>query len=310
MKILLTGATGFVGSHTARTLLESGRHELALLVRPRSDTHRIRDLLLQTTIVAGDLSDLRSVRTAVKVFRPEAVVHLAWRGVVNSARNDVGQTANVRQALNLISLAQAAGARHWVGLGSQAEYGPCSNRITESMPTNPTTNYGRAKLAACRESAELCDRLGMSFSWLRLFSAYGPHDDPSWLIPYLALSLLRGERPKVTAGEQRWDYLYVDDVAAAVAVVAEHSQATGVFNLGSGTTSTVRSIIEQVRNLINPRLPVGFGEVPYRADQVMHLEADISRLAALGWRPRISLAEGLARTVAWCRETSARRLAA
>jgi UDP-glucose 4-epimerase len=124
------------------------------------------------------------------------------------------------------------------------------------------------------------------------------------------LSLLRGECPQVTAGEQLWDYIFAADAAAAVALVSDHTQATGVFNLGSGSTATVRSIIEKVRNLIDPRLPVGFGEVPYRPDQVMHLEADISRLTALGWRPRVSLADGVARTVDWCREISAQRLAA
>lgn len=309
MRILLTGAGGFVGSYAARRLLADG-HELALLLRPRSNPWRIRDILLRTQVIAGDMKRLSSVRREIKDFRPDTVVHCAWQGVGNGARNDAAQDANIVAALELVNLAARAGARHWIGIGSQAEYGPCSMRITEDFPTRPTTRYGQAKLATCREAGKLCDELGMRFSWLRLFSTYGPGDDPAWLIPYLAGILLRGERPVVTAGEQLWDYIYISDVAAAIACVVEREDARGIFNLGSGTTATIRSIIEQVRQLIDPRLPIGFGEAPYRPDQVMHLEADVSRLAALGWRPQVELAEGLEKAVAWYRLQASQAVAA
>ena len=310
MKILLTGGAGFIGSYTARKLLASRKHELALLLRRRTDTRRIRDVLLQSKVIVGDLADLASSRQEIVNFRPEAVIHLAWRGVVNSARNDVEQDANVDQALELVRTAYYAGATNWIGLGSQAEYGPCSNRINEQTSCRPTTHYGLAKLAAGRETAALCGELGLRHAWLRLFSSYGPHDDPSWLIPYVALKLLRGERPSTTAGEQRWDYIYAADAATAILAVTENRNASGIYNLGSGTTATVRSIIERVRDLIDPSLSIGFGEIPYRVDQVMHLEADVARLHALGWKPQIDLAEGLSRTVAWCRGFGGRALAA
>lgn len=309
MRILLTGAGGFVGSYAARRLLADG-HELALLLRPRCDTWRIRDLLLRTQVIAGDMQRLSSVRRDIEEFRPEAVVHCAWRGVGNGARNDVAQEANIAASLELVNIAARAGARNWIGVGSQAEYGPCSQRITEDVPARPTTRYGQAKLATCREAGKLCAELGVRFAWLRLFSTYGPGDDPTYLIPYLTGLLLRGERPVVTAGEQLWDYIYISDVAAAIARVVEQDDARGIMNLGSGTTATIRSIIEQVRALIDPRLPIGFGEAPYRPDQVMHLEADISRLMALGWRPQVELHQGLAKAVAWYRLQASQSLAA
>jgi nucleoside-diphosphate-sugar epimerase len=143
----------------------------------------------------------------------------------------------------------------------------------------------------------------MRFAWLRLFSAYGPMDDSGWMIPSLIQQLLRRERPLLTAGTQLWDYLYVADAARAIAQVALTPQASGMFNLGSGRPETIRSVAERIRDAIDPKLPLGLGEVPFRPDQVMHLEADIGRLrATTGWSPEIDLNEGLRRTIAWFRE--------
>ena len=119
---------------------------------------------------------------------------------------------------------------------------------------------------------------GLPACSFRLFSVYGPMDDPGWLIPFLILQILEGESPPLTEGTQNWDYLHVSDVAAAVCAVASVSEAEGVFNLGSGQPRSVRSIAEAIRDRIAPSRSLRFGEIPYRIDQIMHLEADIGRL--------------------------------
>jgi nucleoside-diphosphate-sugar epimerase len=114
--------------------------------------------------------------------------------------------------------------------------------------------------------------------------------------------LLAGERPALTPGEQIWDYLYVEDAAEAIYLAALMPDAEGVFNLGSGEGWRVREIIEHLRDLIDPSLPLGFGEVPYPPDQMMRLVTSIDRLkAATGWRPRVGLDKGLRRTIEWYR---------
>ena len=306
MKVFLTGASGFVGSRVLRELAADRGAEVAALLREPESAWRIRDLLPKVRVVRAALEDGPALETALADFRPTHLVHLAWNGVLGRNRNDAAQHLNVFHSLRLLELALAAGTRHFVGLGSQAEYGPCEARIDESTPTQPTTMYGAAKLAASILAARLCELAGARFAWLRLFSSYGPQDDPEWLIPYLALKLLHRERPAVTAAEQRWDYLYVEDAAAAVAAVARSPQAAGIFNLGSGTAPRLRDIIESVRDAIDPGLQVGFGEIPYRPDQVMHLEADIARIErAAAWRPKVELAEGIRRTVDWYRKHDA-----
>jgi nucleoside-diphosphate-sugar epimerase len=289
-----------------RGLLAEPGARVHALVRDRGRAWRIADVLPQVEVLDVGLEDGEGLERALDRVRPSHVVHLAWSGVLGGSRNDPAQHVNVFQSMRLLELALRCGARHFVGLGSQAEYGPCRARIDESTPTEPTTMYGAAKLATGLMAERLCALSGARFAWLRLFSSYGPKDSPEWMIPYLTLKLLRRERPAVTAAEQLWDYIYVEDAAAAVVAAARSGEASGVFNLGSGTAPRLRDIIEQVRDAIDPSLPVGFGEVAYRPDQVMHLEADIGKLArATGWRPRVGLAEGIARTVDWYRKHDA-----
>lgn len=302
MRVLLIGASGFIGSAVLSRLLADRCHQVAVLIRSTSNLWRIRDLVDRTTRIEGDLKHLDSAAAAIAGFAPDTVVHLAWNGVGNQFRNDHRQLANLQESLALLELAHRAGAEHWIGLGSQAEYGPCDQPIDEDLPPRPTTLYGIVKLSTCLIARHLCAQHGMRFAWLRVFSCYGPGDDPNWMIPYLTLKLLRKEKPSLTEGDQLWDYLYVSDAAEAVYQAAMNPQASGVFNLGSGSVAPIRTIAERVRDLIDPRLPLGFGEVPYRPDQVMRLEARIQRLhAATGWAPQISLDEGLRRTVTWFR---------
>jgi len=297
MRFLVTGASGFVGSNVARQLAAEDK-SAAVLLRPGGDRRRLAAILPKLTVIEGDLADIRASGDAIAAFAPDVTLAIGWQGVKNTDRNDPLQYDNIGGITELMRLSYECGARHFIGLGSQAEYGPCSGAIDEDVPARPTTLYGAAKLA----SAILLERLaaiqGMRFAWLRLFSSYGPGDDPSWLIPFISRKLLQGETPPLTAGEQIWDYIHVADVAAAIIAAAE-SEASGVFNLGSGQAVALRSLIEQVRDLIDPKLSLGFGQIPYRPDQVMHLEANIAKLTATtGWRPKVRLADGLAETVA------------
>lgn len=299
-KVFVTGATGFVGSFLVRQLLAEGC-EVAVLLRPSTDPWRIADILDDLVVIRGSMENVAGFAADLSGFKPKSVAHLAWRGVTNEYRNDIRQAENVAESVALYRVARDVGCSRFVGMGSQAEYGPVSARLDEKVATRPTTVYGAAKLS----TGLLLDRLaaedGVSFAWLRLFSSYGPKDDLSWLIPYLARRLMAGERPALTAGEQIWDYIYVEDAAAAMRA-SLGADATGFFNLGSGVGRPLRAIIEAVRDIIDPALPLGFGEVPYRPDQVMHLEANIDALqSATGWSPKVSLEEGLSKTIAWLR---------
>lgn len=292
-RILITGAAGFVGAAAVRAALQRG-HEVIALVR-QSEAPRLAGVLDRIAVHAINLAETAATATLVRSLAPNVVIHSAWEGVGGPLRAGDIQLDNIRTTVALADAAIAGGARKFVGIGSQAEYGRFDRRIVETDLPRPTLLYGAAKLAACHLAAQRCREGGLDFAWLRLFSVFGPGDNPDWLIPSIAAALLRGEVPKCTLGTQNWDYLHIADVGRAVAAVADTAKASGIFNLSSGEPVAVRKIVATLRDLAAPGLPLRFGDIPFGPDQIMHLEGDNARLRALtGWTFEIPVLQGLA----------------
>jgi nucleoside-diphosphate-sugar epimerase len=294
--LLVTGAGGFVGAAVVRTALGDG-HRVVALGRTAS-MPRLAGLSGDLVVHAVDMADKAGLAAAVAASGADCVVHCAWEGVGGPKRSADIQLDNIATTCALADAAIAAGTGKFVGIGSQAEYGKFDRRIEETDLPAPNMLYGAAKLAACHLVRQRALGTGMTFAWLRLFSTYGPGDNPNWLIPHVIAELIAGRRPRLTAGTQAWDYLHIDDVARAIVAVAT-GPGDGIFNLSSGQAVPVRRIVEQLRDLAAPGRELVFGEVPFGSDQIMYLEGDNRRLrTATGWAPRIALADGLAQTVA------------
>lgn len=298
MRVFVTGAGGFIGSHIVKALLAQ-KHKVAVLRRPGSNPKRLANLPIEYIDVQSQVGKLDSLeQNKLSEFMPDVVIHAGWVGVGNSQRNDPIQLENIELTSNILRASNLAGAQHFIGFGSQAEYGRCEGSINENQSLSPTTLYGAAKSAAgiiARVESELSK---MEYTWVRVFSTYGPGDEPYWMVQDVARQLLLGKSPSLTPGTQLWDYLYVEDAAEAIVSIVELKSGLGVINLGSGTTSTIRNIVEMMRDIANPDVEINFGAVGFRDDQVMHLEADISKLSqATGWKPRVSLKDGLTITI-------------
>ena len=303
-RAFVTGASGFIGAAVVRQLLTCG-WQVAVLQRTAVLGERLRAMAgdLQPIVATG--GTLAEFANALREWQPAAVFHLGWAGVSSVHRNDAAmQLENVQFACELAGVCVDCGVQHFIGAGSQAEYGPKQVRITESECAAPTTLYGAAKLSACVLTQRICELAGVRHAWLRIFSTYGPGDNPHWLLPSLIRDLLAGQRPSLTACEQTWDYLHVDDAAAAFTAVAA-SSACGIFNLASGIELQLRQVIELIRDLVDPTAELGFGEVPYRDDQVMRMQVSVDRLAAAaGFSPRVGLIDGLSQLVAVTRSAA------
>ncbi|MBB5375778.1 nucleoside-diphosphate-sugar epimerase [Deinococcus metalli] len=302
MRVFVTGATGHLGRAAVRAFVEAGC-TTAVLVRPDRERGASLPEWPELTVIGGDLHDVAAFAPALHAFAPDVVVHLAWFGVGNGLHDDPRQVhQNLTGSLELLEASASAGARTFVGLGSQAEYGLPGGVLTEELLLEPITLYGAVKASVGLVGARLASSLGLRFVWLRLLATYGPFDDPRHLIPFVIDEYLAGRVPELTAGEQLWDYLYVDDAARALVRVAQSQRAQGIFNLASGTSRTVASVVTAIRDLIGPELPLGLGARPYASNQIMRLEADISRLSgATGWAPTTTLEAGLVQTLAWHR---------
>ena len=290
MKVLLTGGSGFIGKRCCEQLLLDGFEVLSISRSPTS--------ILGVVAIVGDINnpDL-TIEEAIGSFRPDVVLNLGWEGVANSEHGDPSQQNNLNGIPTIMSWAFQSGAKRWIGLGSQAEYGLINGVISETTQCNPVTEYGKAKLSACHLSERLAKELGLEWTWVRLFSCYGPGDDGKWLIPYTIRQLLAGQPVELTPGEQIWDYLYIQDVVDALCLMTRKNVA-GLYNLGSGFPVKIKDVALKLAQIIGRVELLEIGQKPYNHDQIMWMQADPTKIARdLGWRPKIKLDRGLQYTV-------------
>ncbi|WP_248929423.1 NAD-dependent epimerase/dehydratase family protein [Paenibacillus hamazuiensis] len=300
--VIVTGGSGFIGSYLVKQLIHK-EYTVVVITRNQSNLGRLPDTPY-LHIVRGSLGSIKECYEELLSLGLDyrAFFHLAWNGVSNNKRNDLEQMSNIQFSLETLYLAKKLQCRKWIGTGSQAEYGPLNKKISETDYTRPTTLYGIAKLATGTSSLLLASELNLEVVWVRVFSTYGPLDNSGWLLTDVIRKLLRNEVPELTLGEQLWDYLYVEDAADALIQLLE-SKASGIYNLGSGESYTIRYVVELIRDMINPQLALGFGTIPYRHDQVMHLEADIQKIKKdTKWKPNIKLEDGLNRMIDYMKQ--------
>jgi nucleoside-diphosphate-sugar epimerase len=300
--VLVTGATGFVGAGLARDLIASGQ-DVHLLHRPGSTgAWRLAGLDGGYTWHRADLRDADAVRKAVDACRPAVVYHLAAHGASPAQRDRAAVLAsNLLGTANLLDALEGHDYRAFVHTGSSSEYGHKDRPMRPDDRLEPRTDYGVAKAAATL----LCQAeslKGRPVTTVRIFSAFGPWDDPTRLVPYVMDCCTRGEAPKVTAGNQPRDFIHVEDVLSLLRAAAESPEARGrILHAGTGRHHTVREMVETIVAVCaGGRLRPQFGAEPLRPDEPTQWVADIEETTALtGWRPRYDLRSGVERLWAW-----------
>lgn len=302
MRVLVTGATGFVGACLTRRLVEAG-HELHVVTRRDSDRWRIVDLGGRLTDHCCDLRDLAATESCVAAASPEVVCHLATYGgfATQQGGREIVE-ANLLGTMNLVQSCEKSGVRLIVNTGSSSEYGPQDHPMREDDLPAPLGDYGVTKLAATLFCQSEALTKGVPVVTLRLFSPYGPWDDPRRLIPYAAASLLAGEPPQLASPDAVRDYVYIDDVLDCYQMLVEGTvrPAAGIYNVGSGCQSSIGEVVAELERLCGNGVASRWGERSAARPEPGCWVADIARARdQLGWQPQVSLHQGLARTVAW-----------
>lgn len=297
---LITGPTGAIGTALCRRLLDEGMTVYAV-IRPRSPRVTALPRHDQLRVVECDASDYQRLPELVE--QADAFFHFAWADTIGPGRNDMpAQIRNIQNTIEAVRAAAAMGCQVFIGAGSQAEYGRVEGVLRAETPVRPENGYGMAKLCAGQMSRVECHRLGLDHIWARVLSVYGPGDGAMTMITGTIQKLLAGEKPALTQGVQKWDYLFSEDAAQAFYLMALRGQNGAVYPLGSGQAKPLKEYIGQLRDTIDPGLPLGLGEIPYGPLQVMHLEADISQLQSdTGFRPITDFSEGIKKTIDWVR---------
>lgn len=297
---VVTGPTGAIGIALCEKLL---RENVTVYAVCRPGSSRIKDLPKAAAlhVVECDAKELATLPQKMEGVSVDAFFHFAWAHTIGQGRNDMpAQIENIQSTIDAVRAAKALGCQVFLGAGSQAEYGRVEGLLKSDTPAFPENGYGMAKLCAGQMSRVEAKALDIDHVWVRILSVYGPHDGPMTMISGTIRKLLAGERPALTAGIQRWDYLYAGDAADAFYLAACHGRNGAVYPLGSGQAMPLKDYIIQMRDAIDPALPLGLGEVPYGPLQVMHLQADISALQAdTGFAPKTPFAEGIRKTMDW-----------
>lgn len=298
-RVIITGPTGQVGMALIDELIKNDV-EITAVVRAGSDRVKRLTNSDKLTIIENNLDEMCRLPGLVNGDY-DAFYHLAW-DFSRDHENVDRQYKNIGYTLEAIRVAHEIGCKVFIGAGSQAEYGIVDGTITPVTPCNPVMAYGMAKLTCGQLGRKLASQLGIKFIWPRIISTYGPGDAESAMIPSLIRSLLKGEKPALTKGEQQWDFMFSRDCAKALRLIAEKGVDGAVYCIGNGSPRPLRDYIEDIRDAINPNLPLGFGEVPYRENQVMKLDIDITSLIEdTGYHPDYSFEVGIRETIEWFR---------
>ncbi len=298
MKVFLTGATGGIGSFVAEALLQKG-FQVAALVRQSSVEALKNTESFQR--IQGDLTEISLIEDDFARFKPDIIIHLGWVGVDQKEKNNATQMSNLKAAVDLLRLAKTHGVKTFIGMGSESEYGVQNRKLSEAAQTLPLTNYAVAKLATGLLCEKICHDSKINFVWLRLFSSYGPRDRAGSLMSLLIKSLLSHQSMPLSRCEQVWDYTFVKDIARLFAMIAQDPKEGGFFNLGGGQACQLKDVVLKIADIIGEgKELLDFGARAYAPNQMMHLEADISKLQKVyGWSPKVSLEQGLTETIAY-----------
>ena len=298
-RVVITGPTGAIGVALIQEYISHGIDVVAV-VRPNSNRKENIPCSEHVQVVECDLSKLTMLPNLLA--KPcDVFYHLGWDGTFGNSRNNMqGQLLNIQYTLDAVNAAKRLGCKRFIGAGSQAEYGRTEEKLNAAVPTFPENGYGIAKLCAGQMSRIQCEQEGMEHIWTRILSIYGPYDGMNTMIMSMIRALLNCEKPLSTKGEQQWDYLYAKDAGYALYLLGEKGISGKTYCIGSGKTRQLREYIEIIRDQIDKNLPLGIGEIPYAAQQVMHLCADITDLEKdTGFAPRYEFETGIAETIEW-----------
>ena len=285
-RVLVTGANGFVGS-TIVKYLESSGYSVFPVVRLGSDISRIKSLDSKIEFCSEDLwTDL------LERIQPHTVIFADWAGVSAHWRDDESQKLNVLRWVSLSKACVRIGVGKLIALGSQAELGNSQIGATEQSPFRPTTKYGLAKSEAFQEILKVTNGGPTLFTWVRLFSVYGPLDNRNWVVPSVLRAISDRKSIQLTACTQYWNFLHVKDLSRLVDMLLEMKSPPVLLHAANFQSLTLREYLEQLADLAGGREFLGFGILDDPIKSQIQLMPSTTLASSLGWNPEIDWLTG------------------
>lgn len=298
-RIVMTGATGFIGSHAAQEFLKAGAQVYAL-VRPGS-AHR--DMLPRHERLQVVECSLDQVAACVETIgRADGFLHFAWGGVNRQEIDSPEvQAANIAGSLNCVRAAHLLGCRIFMDAGSRVEYGITEDGVmAETAPCHPVNEYGKAKLKFYEEAKPLCREWGMTYYHLRFFSVYGTGDHPWSIVSTLVRELPKGETVSLSACTHHWNFMEIGDAARAVLELYLHADTRQgqchIVNVAGADTRQLRSFVEEIHELCGGRGNLEYGTFGQAKEGPLSIRPTLGVLGELTdgeWREQTSFADGI-----------------
>lgn len=286
MKAVITGANSFIGKKLSDALRRAGWDIVQVSRRP----FPCDEGMMQIYLPMEAYHRLGELTGGCDCF-----FHLAWSGTRGGTRMDrARQQENLCCSVNGLHAMLEAGCGCVITAGSQAEYGPCSDQITEQTPCAPNTEYGKAKLAFYEQVQQACEKARTAYKEPRFFSLYGPGDFAGTMVISTLVAMLENKPCPLTAGVQMWDFLYIDDAVDALAQLGTRPCANGVYNFGSGDVRRLKDYVLEMAEITGTQSELQFGAVPYPETGMVSLWPDVSKLQTeLQWTPKTRFADGI-----------------
>ncbi len=304
-RALVTGAAGFVGANLVRRLVEAG-HDVVAVTRPGGTAWRLEDLSTTARLLELDLRDRTAVERAIADARPDWIFHLAAHGAYSWQGDFETMVAvNVSATEALLAAARAGGVSAFVHAGSSSEYGRKEHAPREDEWLLPNSYYATTKAAATHLTA-LAASEGLPALTLRLYSIYGPWEDPRRLVPAIVREAAHDRLPPLVGPETARDFVYVDDCCDALLAAARLGAPDvpgAVLNIGSGHQTRLDELVEVARGALGIEASPNWGTMPQREWDTNRWVSDPrTALAVLGWQATTSLADGLLATSRWLQD--------
>lgn len=301
-RALVTGGAGFVGASLARRLLRDG-HDVHLLVRPGSDLWRLAELRGDARLHEASLEDADGLRRAVRDARPDWIFHLAAHGAY-AWQTDAERMirTNVGGLVHLVDAAAERGFQALVNAGSSSEYGFRASPPREDEPLAPNSLYAVTKAAATHLCRFTALARGLRMPTLRLYSVYGPWEEPGRLMPALVLHGLERKLPPLASPTTAHDFVEVEDVVDAFVRAASEpgDGPDAIYNVGTGVQTSLERLVGIARAVLGIPEQPAWGSMPARPWDTASWVADPGRIGtALGWKATRSVEEGIAGLASW-----------
>jgi len=298
---LVTGAAGFVGAHVTRRLVKMGL-QVHAIVSPQGELWRIEDLLPSLVMHRGDITDEAFVQQVIGEVKPDIIYHLAAHGAY-PAHHDPKQMmmTNVLGTCNLLEALDKIPYKLFVNTGSSSEYGFKQSPMHEKDLPEPNSHYAVAKTAQtmlCQYIAQSKKKLIVTF---RLFSVFGPYEEPTRLVPTIIRRTLQGEALKMVSPQTARDFIFVEDVVDAYLKVERLQESgAGIYNIGTGHQTSLKEMTDIVLRLTKSQSQVHWNAMQARIWDTSIWVGDVRKAKELlGWQAKTSLEQGLVQTMEW-----------